>query len=191
VTQYINALNSGVPRGQLAADLIHSAEFRSASRFIAALYAGLLNRDPDYLSWIAHRESLVSGAVTREQLTANLLNSSEFQTVGRLTDLEFVTLIHRQVLRRTVTQTELDGMLAELQSGTSRAQLAIRSVDGAEFQAAADAQLTTFALYATVLQRRPSPFEASGVAGQLQSGASLPALAAALLDGPELQNLLR
>jgi hypothetical protein len=191
VMQYINALNSGLSRGQFAADLINTAEFRSGGRFVAALHVGLLNRDPDYLAWIAHRESLVTGAVTREQLAANLLNSEEFQAVRQLSDLEFVTLIHRQVLRRTPTQSDLEGMLSELHAGTSRAQLALRSLESAEFAAAADAQLTTFSLHATVLQRRPSPFEASGIAGQIQSGASLQALAAALLNGPEFQNLLR
>ena len=191
VMHYVAALNGGLSRGQLATDLISSAEFRSGSRFVAALYVGLLNRDPDYLAWIAHRESLVSGAVTHEQLAANLLNAEEFRTVSQLSDPEFVSLLYRQVLRRMPSQSELDGMLAELQSGTSRAQLAVRSVESAEFQAAADAQLTTFSLYATVLQRRPSPFEGSGIASQIQSGASVPTLASALLNGPEFQSLLQ
>jgi hypothetical protein len=192
VAQYSAALTSGLTRGQLAADLIDSAEFRSGSRFVAALHIGLLNRDPEFLAWISQRGSLLSGAVTPEELTANLLASADFQRLhGQLSDLEFASLLHRQVLRHTPSQSDLDSMAAELQAGTSRAQLAMRSLESPEFQSGSGARLTAFCLYATVLQRRPSPFEASAMATQVEGGASMAALAGTLLNGPEFQNLLQ
>jgi hypothetical protein len=192
VAQYIAAMNGGLSRGQLAADLVSSAEFRSGSRVIAALHIALFNRDPEYLAWISQRASLVSGAAKAEQLAADLLASADFQAVhGPLSDIEFAGLIHRQILRRAATQSELDAMAAELQAGMSRAQLVMRSLESPGFESAAGARLTAFCLYATVLQRRPSPFEAAAMTGQIEAGASLPALAETLRNGPELQNLLR
>ncbi|MFT8244188.1 DUF4214 domain-containing protein [Roseomonas sp. BN140053] len=49
-------------------------------RFVAALYRGLLGRDPDPSGLDAHAGALNSGTRTPEQLVASLLNSGEFRT---------------------------------------------------------------------------------------------------------------
>src|SRR5205807_2589475 len=66
--QVQNGLQKGLSRAQLVVNFLTSEEFANAGRFVAGLYVGLLNRDPEYGGWLFQRNALTTGIVSPRQL---------------------------------------------------------------------------------------------------------------------------
>jgi hypothetical protein len=70
-----------------------------------------------------------------------------------------VTLLYRHILLREPSNSEIDFQAAALARGTTRVQLAANFLDSLEFRNGTGPRLTAFLLYATLLQRDPTPVE--------------------------------
>jgi hypothetical protein len=157
----LSALTSGsITRVDLAVNLFNTDEFNNAGRFAAGLYVGILGRDAEYAGWVFQRAAYLSGQATQEQLAGNFLGSLEYQMkYGTPTDDQYVLLLYANVLRRTPTPAEKAAQLALLSSGTTRTQLAMNFLNGAEFRANSGPRLTAFLQYACMLVRDAEQWE--------------------------------
>ena len=157
----LTALNGGtISRTDLTVNLFNSDEFNNAGRFVAGLYVGILGRDAEYAGWLFQRAALLGGQVDQTQLATNFLTSTEYQmNFGSPTDRQYVLLLYSNVLQRTPTAAELAAQLALLAAGTSRTQMALNFLNGAEFRANSGPRLTAFLQYACMLQRDSEQWE--------------------------------
>ena len=78
---------------------------------------------------------------------------------GTPPDDQFVLLLYSNVLRRTPTPAEKAAQLALLSSGTTRTQMAMNFLNGAEFRANSGPRLTAFLQYACMLVRDSEQWE--------------------------------
>ncbi|MGA3097515.1 MAG: FG-GAP-like repeat-containing protein [Bryobacteraceae bacterium] len=159
-TQLSGLSGGSISRTDVAVNLFNSDEFNNAGRFVAGLYVGILGRDAEYTGWIFQRAAYLSGVATQAQLVTNFLNSTEYQMkYGTPTDDQFVLLLYQNLLRRTPTAAEEAAQLALLSSGTSRTQVAMNLLNGAEFRADSGPELTAFLQYACLLVRDAEQWE--------------------------------
>lgn len=192
----VNRLTQGTARGQLFMEFLNSPEFNLGGRFIAGLYVGLLARDAEYGGWLFQRNALTSGQVNPFQLVQNFISSAEYSiSFGSPSNPDYVRLLYRYILLREATDAEVNFQVTQaLQAGTTRAQLASNFLNSAEFRQGTGPRLTTFLLYALLLQRDPSPSErAQGIAAipQVNGDAQIRALADGILGGAEFNALLQ
>lgn len=189
----VNALNTAVvTRVQLVSNFFNSAEFNNAGRFIAGLYVGILNRNAEYGGWLFIRNALSTGAVQYTDLVHNFIESAEFKlNHPSLTNRQFAALMYQQILLRAGTSAELDFMESALAGGLSRAQFATNFLQSAEFRAGTGPRLTTFVLYACLLQRDPSNTEYTNVIASLLPPSSTPVATVidTILKSPEFAAL--
>jgi len=189
----VNALNTGlVTRVQLVSNFFNSAEFNNAGRFIAGLYVGILNRNAEYGGWLFIRNALSTAAVQYTDLVHNFIESAEFKLNNpSLTNRQFAALMYQQILLRAGTSAELDFMESALAGGLSRAQFATNFLQSAEFRAGTGPRLTTFVLYACLLQRDPSNTEYTNVIASLLPPSSTPVATVidTILKSPEFAAL--
>jgi len=167
-----SVLLSGLPRPDFVVNFMNSAEFNNGGRFIAGLYAGILNRNAEYGGWLFTRNALATGIVAQAQLVSIFLESGEFKlNHPALTNRQLAALMYRQILSREGTPAELDFMQGVLdRNELSRPQFVTNFLNSHEFRLATGPRITAFLLYATLLQRDPSPAEYGTVVAELQSG---------------------
>jgi hypothetical protein len=188
----INAwIATGAPRAVLAKSFLQSAEFNLGGRFVAGLYVGLLNRDPEFSGWIFQRDAIISGASQQCMFANNFVNSAEFLAKNpSLTDDNFIRLLYRQILGREASAAEVNLQLPALAAG--RSQMACNFLNTPEFRLGTDARLTAFLLYATLLLRDSSQQERTDLTNVLESNpSSLDALLNIFANSPEITILLQ
>ncbi len=190
--QVQNGLGAG--RASLAYAFLNSAEFNTYGRFVAGLYVGLLNRDPEFGGWQFQRNALLQGIVSQDQLVSNFLNTAEYQLkYPNQSNEAFVRMLYQQVMLRNATQGEVDFQVSALNSGTSRTTMAKLFLTFPEFQNGRGARLLAFLYYATLLNRDPSSGELAAMTTALSSAspAQQQALMGQILASPEYQALLQ
>ncbi|MDZ4800312.1 MAG: DUF4214 domain-containing protein [Bryobacteraceae bacterium] len=170
-----------------------SDEFNLVGRFVAGLYVGLLNRDPEFAGYIYQRDALLNGIANPVSITGNFLLSQEFQLQNpNLTDASFVRVMYRQVLLREAKQDEVDFQVREaLQKGVSRVQFAFSMLNTPEFRIGTGPRLTAFLLYACLLQREATAIEKDGRARAIASGTPLRDLVSEFVNSGEFLQLLQ
>ena len=156
LSSQLGALAGGMTRTTLAMNLFNSDEFNSNGRFAAGVYTGILGRDPDYAGWLFQRAALRSGSISRLQLVADALSSPEYAPSP---NDRFVRMLYANVLGRSPAPAELASQLETMQSGTSRAQVALSLLNGAEFRQNPGPRLTAFLQYASILSRDAEQWE--------------------------------
>ncbi len=118
-----------------------------------------------------------------------LLGSQEFQSRfgGNLTNNEFVTLMYFNVLRRQADETGFNFWVSQLNSGASRAQVALSFLQSPQFQALTSSQnrMTVSLLYFEMLRRAPDPPAFAYWLNLLNTGTPLTAILDGLLSTPE------
>jgi hypothetical protein len=133
-------------------------EFNNGGRFVAGLYAGLLDRDAEYSGWLFQRNALATQAVTLRQLVVNFINSAEWRLkFGSPDNAAFVRLLYRKVLLREPAQPEVDFHVSTLTSAfADRVQMAANFLNSIEFRNGTGPRLTAFLLlrYVIVPRRR-------------------------------------
>jgi Domain of unknown function (DUF4214)/RTX calcium-binding nonapeptide repeat (4 copies) len=149
---YTDALNSGaLTRTQVVTAFSESAEFKLGTTpelhagQIYRLYGATLARAPDaggFEGWA----DLMDGGRGLLDISAGFLGSTEFQSrFGGLDNTGFVTLLYQNVLGRAPVTSEVDGWLAEIARGGTRAQVVANFSERGEYiagtRAATDAYM--------------------------------------------------
>jgi hypothetical protein len=167
-------LGAGTTRAQFASALFQSEEFNLGGRFVAGLYVGLLARDAEYTGFLFQRSALSSGAVSQTQLVGNFVNSEEYRLkFGMPAAPQFVTLLYRHVLLREPAMQEVAfhvNTLLTPDTPANRVELARRFLNSQEFREGANARLTAFLLYATLLHRDATETERELIRLRIASG---------------------
>jgi hypothetical protein len=165
------------------------------------LYEGVLDRAPDPEGLAGWVDAIGSG--TSLQTVANdFVASSEFQNIyGTLSNTAFVTQLYENVLHRAPDTGGLNGWLAALNSGETRAQVALGFTESQEDindSAAVVGQglwvvnldaAEVARLYDTALGRRPDLGGLTGWVNAMASGTSLLTVAGDFVASAEFQNI--
>jgi Domain of unknown function (DUF4214) len=190
----VAALQTGTPRAQIILNFFNAEEFNQGGRFVAGLYVGLLDRDAEYGGWLFQRDALTKGIVGQTSQVANFLDSAEYKLkFGTVSAPQFVTLLYRHVLLREPGGNEVAFHVATSltpDSTNARVELARRFLNTAEFRQGTGTRLTSFLLFATLLQRDGSAQERAFWSGQIQAGVPLINIFAAIIGTPEFAALL-
>lgn len=185
-------VNSGLPERTMLRNFWNSDEFAFGGRMVAALYVGLLERDPEYSGWQFQRLALSGGEAGQVTLTDNFLQSAEFTARnGALDNTAYVNFLYTRALGRTPSPGEAAGQLAALRAGVSRAQLAVNFLSSPEFRAKTTERLHAFLLHSSLLLRDGSVQERQSVMSQLAGGTAVDALIAAYAASAEFNQLLQ
>ncbi|AWI87083.1 hypothetical protein C0214_01170 [Methylobacterium sp. DM1] len=145
----VAALNNGVSRGEIAANIalsaenfnglsvdetgifVPDAEAAAAGRF----YFGLLDRPGD-VGGVANFESYLEGGATLAQTAQVFLNSAEYQSkFASLSNSAFVEELYENALGRQPEAGGFDAFTTALDNGTSRADVAVAITQSLEAQA--------------------------------------------------------
>lgn len=169
-------------RAALTLEFLRSEEFNMGDRFVAGLYVGLLNRDPEYGGWLFQRTAISTGQVNPFQLIDNFLQSAEYTlNFGSPSDREFVRLMYKYILLREPTDAEVTFQASALTSGLTRVQMAWAMLRSPEFETGTDPRLTTFLIFATLQNREPTAIELEECSKAIRAGTPLSLLIEALL----------
>jgi hypothetical protein len=148
----------------------------------------LLDRDAEFTGWQFQRNALASAVVTQDKLVENFLDSAEFRLkFNTPSDAEFIRLLYRLVLLREAAQSEVDGWTNVLRApGNTRVVVARSFLNSPEFRNGTGSRLTTFLLYATLLQRDPSGVERATTVGEVGTQEQIRTAVEGIVDSSEL-----
>ena len=149
IRQFVEPYQTGSRASAIAA-VFMSPAFTASSRFIAGLYVGLLDRDPEFSGWSYQRQALLSGITSQEELVNNFLGSPEFKLkYGLQTNEAFIRMLYRQVLFREASAAELSFHVSTLANRiVSRTQVAKNFLNSVEFGLGAEHRVTVFLAHA-------------------------------------------
>ncbi|MCR9126457.1 MAG: DUF4214 domain-containing protein [Rhodobacteraceae bacterium] len=109
------------------------------------LYQATLDRAPDRAGHAGWVEQITNGQIDLRGAAAGFVDSPEFQAVyGALASGGFVELLYRNVLGREADAAGLNGWLAQLTAGASRADVVVGFSESPEFIAATVAAAAGF-----------------------------------------------
>jgi len=121
-----------IPSASFATNvIIHPAEGQ-----VFRIFQAVFNREPDISGFTAFTNSIQAGVLTAEEITAEFVESPEFQdTFGDLDDTEFVELLFTNVLPGNMDQVGRDAFIEALDNGTlTRAQMVAELADSQELR---------------------------------------------------------
>lgn len=102
---------------------------------VARLYAAYLQRTPDTLGWDGWVKSLVTGALTDEQISEAFARSTEFTTTyGNLSNRDFVRRVYLNVLGREPDPAGWNGWVQALDAGRTRGWVMAQFAESTEFR---------------------------------------------------------
>ncbi|WP_442967600.1 beta strand repeat-containing protein [Rhizobium sp. BR 362] len=134
---------NGLSKTTVVSDNVIAASTRDE---VYRLYYAILARAPDAGGFSGNVAALNTGT-TAVQLAAGLVGSAEFtQKYGTLDNTQFVTLLYQNALGRAPDAGGLNGWVATLNAGTSRASVAQQIADSAEGQGHMAGAIQTWAL---------------------------------------------
>ncbi|WP_417209401.1 DUF4214 domain-containing protein [Antarctobacter sp.] len=181
--------------------LVHT----QVSAQIYRLYAAVFGREPDWNGHQSWAERLTQAEITLLRAASDFVASPEFQeTYGDTTNAEFVTLLYLNVLNRAPDQIGLDGWIAALQDGMSRAQVVLHFAESPEHVTRSAAAQTgydiahtangwtdeVYRLYLAILDREPDTGGLLGWIDGLARGAlSLDDVIERFMASPEFQRV--
>jgi hypothetical protein len=174
---YQAQLDAGVPRGQVAAEVINTPPFQT--REVQTLYLTLLGRGADQAGLNTWLRALQSGASVN-QVKANLLGSDEFFARAGRTGGGFLNALFLAELNRAPDASATPLLGAGLNGAAGRRAVALQVLTSPEA-----AQFKVANAYQEVLGRAPDAMGASYWADVLRRGGSDEALLAGLLGSDE------
>lgn len=192
--QLKNSLNQGTPRPDFVSLFFNSEEFNIGGRFVAGMYVGLLDRDPEYSGWLFQRRALSEGFIDQTALVRNFMTSAEYTLkFGNPDKDEFVRLLYRYILLREPAPSEVSFQSTALGDGslTRRVEMARTFFNSAEFRIGTGPRLIAFLLYSTLLQRDGSPEDRASQAAAIRSGFPMLTLFDNFIRTQEFQNLVK
>jgi hypothetical protein len=193
-TEWMNKINAGQTRTDLVTWLFNSDEFNTTSRFIAGLYVGLLNRDPEYGGWRYQRTNLNAGVVNQTNIVGTFINSPEYGLRwGNPTAAEFVRLLYRYVLLREGTDAEVDWQVGKLGPATTNDKIGMARnfLNSQEFRIGAGPRLTAFLLFSAVLGRDGAPGERTFMADAIKANVPISAMISQFIGSVEMTEILK
>ena len=189
--QVNEALNRGVSRTALTTGFLNSTEFNTGGRFIAGLYAGILDRDAEFSGWLFQRNALSMGSVNPTSLIGNFMGSQEYALkFGNPSNEDFVRLLYRYVLLREAALAEVQFHAGFLASGSTRVQLATNFLNSQEFRGCSGPRLTAFLLHACLLLRDATAPEFALRSEQIRAGRPVIDIITEILASQEFLGLI-
>lgn len=177
---WTQALQSGVPYGDVANAITYSTEYRS--RLIQATYQRYLGRaaEPAGLaSWI---DAMARG-MHIEQMQAGFIASDEFWNRGGATQRGWVTLLYQSVLERDPGSSEVDYWVSRLQQGADRYTVALGFVYSTEYLTG-----VVDGYYTHLLDRHIDPSGSVYWVTAIQHGARDEQIIAGIVSSPEYRS---
>jgi len=184
----------GVSRASVIQTLFNSGEFNTGSRFVAGLYVGLLDRDPEYSGWRFQRQALRDKIVDQTTIVQAFLTSAEFvNRWGNTTPAEFVRQMYKYVLLREASDDEVAFQVQALGAAAvyDRFVMARNFLNSEEFRIGTGPRLLAFLLYASVLARDAAQEERTFQANAIRSGVPISVMISAYVGTPEFLALLK
>lgn len=183
---FLDALNRGTPRGDIAASILASTEFRS--REVVLAYQRFLGRSAspgDVNAWLPLLAQPGAGAgqpAPSERFFAALLASTEFFLRQGNTNRTWVDALYTQLLGRSADAGGFENALATLLNGygTARQNVALSVLTSAEYRTRLVASY-----YTRYLGRTASASDLDFWVGRLQNGATPEQVQAAIVGSPE------
>lgn len=160
VAAWTNAVDTGSLAPEEAIDqFMASPEFNGRVAPVARLYFATFLRIPDYgglRNWL----NAWQGGWTLEEIADYFTTSEEFQiTYGSLSDVEFVTLVYRNVLGRDPDPAGLADWVSRLEAGESRGSILVGFSESQEYRTKSSDSVDV--VLATVGMLRRSPEQAT------------------------------
>lgn len=170
-------LNAGLSRTQFALDVLSGNEYHQD--LVQSWYEKYLGRpaDPSGLSLYTN---LLNNGWTDETVEQAILSSQEFYTDSGSTVAGFVTRLYGTVLDRAPDQSGFAFWLGQLNSGVSRATVALDFLSCSEYRT----DLVT-SYYERFLRRSPDTLGLSGWVAQLNAGVTDEAVIASFIGSQE------
>jgi hypothetical protein len=176
-SNWVNALNNGTAPGSVVLAIEGSTEYLNDQ--VVAMYKHYLQRNPDTGGQQAWTNFLAAGG-TFEQMAEALASSQEYFVLQGGTNQGYITGLYRDVLNRAPSTAELVGWETALDTGTSRASVAVAFLTSQEYRTnLVEADYLTFLL---------RPADSSGLAAwvnALNAGATDQQVLAQIFGSPE------
>jgi hypothetical protein len=118
---YANALAQGSTREDIADVIVNSREARVLA--VNDLYQRYLERNAQ-AAGLSFYSNLIDSGATYDQVVATILGSQEYYVLNGGTDSTFLAALYLDVLGRPIEVAEQTDLLADLQAGTTRTQIA-------------------------------------------------------------------
>jgi Metallo-peptidase family M12B Reprolysin-like/Domain of unknown function (DUF4214) len=175
-------------REQVIKRFFDSQEFQNGVPAVVRLYLGYFKRIPDHaglLGWVgAYR-----GGQSLKNISDAFSASQEFQqTYGALNNIQFVTLVYRNVLNRAPDQAGLDGWVTMLNSGASRGEVMTGFTESPEFRSNSGNSVEVIMMYEGMLRRAGETAGYSDWVNYLNAGNTSIPLISGFLNSVEYRN---
>lgn len=186
LSYWVNGLNNGLPRENLAASFFTSPEFSVNGLNLIKFYIAVFRRDPDFGGWKNYFDQLIAGR-SLDSILNEFLASAEFQnTYGTLSNQAFVNLIYQNVLGRSPDPNGNNYYVGALNSGSlTRSQIMGQFIASAEFNSAVRARAYADLLYMGFLRRSPDAGGLAFYTNVLGDPNNLPGAIADFITSPE------
>jgi hypothetical protein len=174
---WVNRLNTGVSPANVVGGIESSTEY--LTDVVAGLYQRYLYRAPDPAGsqwWL----SMLGGGATIEQVAASIVGSPEYLALHGGSDASFVAALYQDVLGRTADSGGEAYWVSALNSGASRAAVALGFLTSTEYR--------DNLVNADYMQFLGRPADSAGLsywAAALASGLTDQALLAGIFGSPE------
>ncbi len=154
----VSQLNSGAAtREQVATALLTGPELRDTSFYIAKLYMGLLQRDPDFAGF-SNILNLMRTGSTQATVLAGFMSTPEFQTAyGTLDASAFVTALYRNLLGRAPDPAGFSYWTFLVNFGAPRAGVVQGFIQSPEYEARVRNRANVNLAYLHFLRRTGEP----------------------------------
>jgi hypothetical protein len=175
---FTNMLETGTSQAAIVTTIENSGEY--VNRLVSDFYTTLLHRSVDPSGLAAFTSQIQSGT-SIEAVQAQLIGSDEyFSTRGQNTNDGFLTALYNDTLGRAPDSGGLAAFTTQLNSGTTRQQVAMEVLTSGEYRG-----ILVRSLFDEFLGRDAGSAEITNFAGQLQSGTTDQNLIAELLSSDE------
>jgi len=160
----VGRLDAGQPVADEVGRIVGSAEFRSVilpvAGFVQAMFPGVLQ-----LGMVRASGQQQRLGIRQDATIQGIMNSQQFVTAhgdtSLLANADYVRFLYQQLLKRGPSANQLRKGVAKLEQGTTRGQLALDVVAGADFQNRRGVQRGArgAVTYAAMLGREPTAAE--------------------------------
>jgi hypothetical protein len=189
LADWTNQLSTrALSREQVIKRFFDSQEFQNGVPAVVRLYLGYFKRIPDHaglFGWVgAYR-----GGQSLKNISDAFSGSQEFQqTYGALNNVQFVTLVYRNVLNRAPDQAGLNGWVAMLNSGASRGEVMTGFTESPEFRNNSGNSVEVIMMYEGMLRRAGEPAGYADWVNYLNAGNTSIPLISGFLNSIEYRN---
>jgi Peptidase family M23/Domain of unknown function (DUF4214) len=166
-------------RADLIADLTMAPQRRNPTGTVLRSFRVVLGRRPEATELRQWEGQYKAGARAAEVATG-LLASSEFTGKGELSDAQFVDLIYRQAKGMTPSASVRQYWLDQIAGGRTRASMAAYFIESFAVKDSTWHELEVMLAYRAALDREPTDAEVTTWRKQLDNGALLPDVVAAI-----------